>query len=216
MTFLNSNVSLFYIFTSHTGAALTNSASLRANTPNKDDLVFMGITALGDIKRILKHAHKLDKEEISVKYNNFEVIDDNDTEDIIEVQDSTATDTSNTIEGWLKDGKKEGVIGVYIDQGLVKEEEKRGPDVNSVNQDDVVERAGKAANIPVNIDNPRDSISGQVDNIPSQVDKITGNVESITEKVDNIYDRDNSPSMCQDSNEDMEDDGGIDTNGDME
>ena len=34
---------------------------------DRDDLVFMGISALGDIKRILKHAKGVDKNEIFLR-----------------------------------------------------------------------------------------------------------------------------------------------------
>ena len=75
---------------------------------DREDLVFMGISALGDIKRILKHA----KKEMSMKYDNFGVGSGEDDEEA-------------NIGGWLKDedGKeKTEVSGAYIDQGVVRED----------------------------------------------------------------------------------------------
>lgn len=60
---------------------------------DREDLVFMGISALGDIKRILKYIKKVDKKDISLKYKNFGVdtieIRDDDDEYIEELQDES-------------------------------------------------------------------------------------------------------------------------------
>ena len=70
---------------------------------DKGDLREMGITALGNIKRILKHAKRVDKKDISLKYHDFGV----------------GSGASSQIEGCLKteDIKKEAeIIEIDLDE----------------------------------------------------------------------------------------------------
>ena len=62
---------------------------------DKEDLREMGISAIGDMKRILKHVKKLDKNDILLKYNDFgisQIVGCLKTEDIKREEDDFVTD----------------------------------------------------------------------------------------------------------------------------
>ena len=72
---------------------------------DKGDLREMRITALGDIKRILKHAKKVDKKDISLKYHDFAV--------------GSASEISSQMEGCLKTEnikREEAIIEIDLDE----------------------------------------------------------------------------------------------------